>query len=47
MAELGRDPRKVALLLLSATSLSDWWAFRDLDAPPATPLSITIAWNTT
>lgn len=28
-----RDPEKVALQLLRATSLSDWQVFRDLDAP--------------
>lgn len=33
MTKLERDPRKVALQLLCATSLSDWEVFRDLDAP--------------
>jgi uncharacterized protein len=33
MTRLDRDPRKVALQLLCATSLSDWQVFRDLDAP--------------
>jgi Fe-S-cluster containining protein len=33
MMELDRNPRKVALQLLFATSMSDWEVFRDLDAP--------------
>ncbi|MEI8003963.1 MAG: YkgJ family cysteine cluster protein [Methanothrix sp.] len=36
MTELDRDPRKVALQLLFATSVSDWEVFRDLDAPSYT-----------
>ncbi|MCK9441343.1 MAG: YkgJ family cysteine cluster protein [Methanothrix sp.] len=33
MIELDRDPKNVALQLLSAISLSDWEVFRDLNAP--------------
>jgi Fe-S-cluster containining protein len=33
LTKLERDPKKVALQLLSATSLSDGRVFRDLDAP--------------
>ncbi|MCX6673540.1 MAG: YkgJ family cysteine cluster protein [Methanothrix sp.] len=33
MTKLERDPKNVALQLLSATSLPDWEVFREMDAP--------------